>query len=206
MKTSLANQPQEFWTRVARNIVVLGLCGLYVGLAAAGHAQEATSTKALKEINRDIWVPFMQGVAASEDALYLGTRSKDYVRVQANGRLILDHANYVDDTVTMMGRYRDQGAKVVLDVRFDERITDGRHASERGITRVIFTPKSGDARTSYTRFHVISRKEGAAWRVLTDYAPADSASEAEYQRAKAPDDVQEFRCHMPYPEKKLRCE
>lgn len=58
-------------------------------------------------------------------SLYLRVRSRNYVRVQANGRLILTYDDYVDDTQQMMRRYREQGTRLTIDVRLEERITDG---------------------------------------------------------------------------------
>ena len=132
-------------------------------------AQEGQVRRWFEEINRDIWRPFMEGVQKDDESLYLRVRSKDYVRVQANGPLILTYADYVDDTVAMMRRYREQGVRLTIDVRFEERIIDGASASEKGISRVLFVARDGEMRTYYARFHTISRKEGETWRVLTEY-------------------------------------
>jgi hypothetical protein len=71
---------------------------------------------------------------------------------------------------------------------------------------VLFSTKDGATRTYFARFHTISRKEGATWRVLTEYFPAsDDVGEPAFTRAKTLDDVAEFRCYMPYPDKQLRC-
>jgi hypothetical protein len=174
-------------------------------LSSAALAQSATD-RWFAEINRDIWLPFMEGVASDKERLYLAVRSKDYVRVQARGRVLLDHADYVDDTIKMMARYREQGARIVIDVRFEERIVDGKSASERGISRVSFKPREGEARISYGRFHTISRKEGDRWRVLTEYFAAEPATEKQFLEAKAPDDVSSFRCYLPYPERRQKCD
>jgi ketosteroid isomerase-like protein len=107
----------------------------------------------------------------------------------------------------MMQRYREQGVQLSVEVRFEERIVDGRAASEKGISRVLFTDKDGKSRTYFTRFHTISRKEGSSWRVLTEYfpPPGDDLGEAQFLQAKAVDDTAAFHCYMPYPQKKLQC-
>lgn len=56
-----------------------------------------------------------------------------------------------------------------MQVRFEERTTDGMYASERGVLRTILTDKDGGKRTGYARFHVISRKQADGWRIVTDY-------------------------------------
>lgn len=193
--------------RVTRS--ALTCCGLFAASGSAPlRAQDAPPVRQwFAEINRDIWTPFLAGVRTDADSLYLRVRSRDYVRIQGNGRLILGYDDYVDDTQKMMQRYREQGTRITMDVRFEDRITDGTAASERGISRVLFSARDGETRTYYSRFHTISRKEGGVWRVLTDYSPAasDSVGEAEFARAKALDDVGDFLCYMAYPDKRQRC-
>jgi hypothetical protein len=159
----------------------------------------------LMEINREIWTPFMEGVRTDVDSLYLRVRSRDYVRVQEDGRLILTYHDYVDDTRQMMARYREQGTRIAIDVRFEERITDGQTAFERGISRIVFSYSDGRTRTFFSRFRTISRKEGETWRVLSDTPALDSVGEVEFRTAKALDDVATFLCFRRYPEKELRC-
>jgi hypothetical protein len=187
---------------------VLACCVLAVAIPHAPlRAQDPPVRQWFMEINRDIWTPFLEGVRNDDEALYLRVRSLDYVRVQANGRLILTHSDYVDDTQQMMRRYREQGTRLTIDVRFEERITDGKSASEKGISRVVFATADGGQRTYYSRFHTISRREEAGWRVLTEYfpAPTEDVGEEVFSQAKTLDDVADFRCFMPYPEKQLRC-
>lgn len=185
------------------------IVGLFAAaLCPAAVAQNPSVQGWLEEINRDIWTPFVQGVQQDDSSQYLRLRSKDYVRVASADRFILGYSDYVDDTVKMMQRYREQGTRLALEVRFEERIADGRSASEKGISRVPFTTKDGSVRTYYTRFHTISRKEGDAWRVLTEYfpPPGSDLGEAQFREAKAAGDTAGFRCYMPYPQKKLRCD
>jgi ketosteroid isomerase-like protein len=186
------------------------LAALIVLAAAAipgAAAQDASARRCLEEMNRDVWMPFMEGVRRDDESLYLRVRSKDYVRVASSDRFILGHADYVDDTVKMMRRYREQGTRLTIDVRFEERICDGRSASDKGISRVLFTAKDGTVRTYFGRFHTISRKEADAWRVLTDYfPPGNDVGEEQFTRARAVGDIADFLCYMTYPDKKLRCD
>ena len=189
-----------------RNAFALCLAVLFLAPGAAA-AQERGAAAWLEELNRDVWVPFLAGVAKYEDTGYVGVRSKDYIRVQSEGRLILSYETYVDDTRSMMASYKDRGTRLTMEVRFEDRITDGRFASERGITKVVFAPKEGEARTFYGRFHTVSRKENGVWRILVDYAaPAsERVGEEEFKRARDMNDLEPFRCYMRYPGKKLDC-
>ena len=117
------------------------LCLLSCSILAASlaEAQQPKAAGWLAEINHDVWLPFMEGVNKDQASLYLGVRSGDYIRVQAGSKLILTYPEYVDDTVNMMSRYREQGTKLSIAVRFEERIINGGSASEKGISQVLFT-------------------------------------------------------------------
>jgi hypothetical protein len=174
---------------------------------SAGQAQDVAATQWLKEINRDIWMRLLEGVAKNDASLYVNVHSDDYIRVQEEGRLILDHESYVDDTKKMMQRYAERGTSLTMQVRFEERISNGRYSPERGISRVVFASKSGEPRIFYGRFHTVSRKESGRWKIVTDFSPASEEvlSEHNFARAHAMDDVWPFRCYMPYPAKRLDC-
>jgi ketosteroid isomerase-like protein len=184
----------------ARMIVFLVLANLALG-------QSQSPAQWLEEINRDIWKPFLSGVAKNDEALYLNVHSKEYVRVQAEGRLILSSDTYVDDTKTMMARYKSRGTDLTMDVRFEERIVNGEFASERGVSKVVFATKGAAPTVYYGRFHTISRKENGKWKIVSDYFPpaSESVVEADFVRAKAMDDVTRFGCYMRYPGKTLDC-
>lgn len=146
-----------------------------------------------------------QPLSATE-SLYLNLHSKDYVRIQADSRFILNFATYLDDTRTMMRRYQDSGRKLSMEVRFEERITNGNFSSERGISKVVFSGPERIERIFYGRFHTILRQEGGIWKKLTDYAPAaQNIQEADFRQARDMEDVEPFACYMTYPEKKPYC-
>jgi hypothetical protein len=180
---------------------------LLVGLPGAAVAQGSGAARWLEEINRDIWVPFLDGVARNVDTLYLDVHSRDYVRIQEQGRLILSYDTYVDDTRTMMQQYHASGTRITMQVRFQERITNGQFASERGISRIVFATPNSEPRVFYGRFHAVSRREGGRWKILSDFAAAggEPPGEAEFLGAHDMNDVTPFRCYMRYPEKKTDC-
>jgi hypothetical protein len=180
------------------------LCALF----APAWAQDGGARQWLAAINKDVWLPLMAGVTNDDESLYLGVRSKSYVRVQEQGRLLLNLDDYVDDTRAMMKNYRDKGTRLKMEVRFEERLIDGKSASESGVMRVTFSDKDGKGRTVYSRFHTISRKQADGWRVVTDYFPPTGSrfGEPQFERLKAPEDVADFLCYTTYPEKRERCD
>ena len=188
-----------------RPSAVLAVATMLLSAPAAGGVQGPSAMPWLEEINRDIWRPFVEGVATYKHELYLGVRSKDYIRLQADSRFFLDHDDYVDDTRRMMAQYAEQGARIDIEMRFTERIVNGESASERGIMKVTFTTPSSEARVSYAPFHAISRRERGTWKVLVDYFAADPADALAFARARAMTDLEPFKCYMTYPDKKQHC-
>ena len=186
-------------TRAVVHIVVI----LFFSVPAL--SQTANPADWLREINRDIWNPFLEGVRNYRDELYLGVHSRDYVRIDSANRFFLGRADYDDDTIKMMARYKSDGSTITMNVRFDERIVNGRLAFERGVNEVIMTDKNGASRKFYGRFHVVSRKEGDRWKMLTEYLPPETIGVNDFLSARAIDDFTPFLCYMPYPEKKLVC-
>lgn len=180
---------------------------LLVCLPGAATAQTPGAARWLEEINRDIWLPFLEGVARNVDTLYLDVHSRDYVRIQEQGRLILSYDTYVDDTRTMMQQYYERGTRITMQVRFQERITNGHFASERGISKIVFATPNPESRVMYGRFHTIARKEGGRWKILSDFGPAggEPPGEEDFMSSHDMIDVMRFRCYMTYPEKKPEC-
>jgi ketosteroid isomerase-like protein len=181
-------------------VVFVVLLGFQTGLSQTPGPREW-----LAEIERDIWLPFMEGVRTYNDPKYLEVHSKDYVRIDPTNRFLLDRKDYDDDTVKMMARYKADGRVISITVRFEERIVDGKSAFERGINEFVITAKDGSSRKSYGRFQVVSRKENGKWRMLTEYFPPGQATSEQYLAAKAIGEYSAFLCYLPYPAKAPPC-
>lgn len=142
---------------------------------------------ALCQLEQQVWGPFAHGVNSFDDAAYLGTRSRDFVMVESGSGTFLDHDFYAEDSSRAMRGLREAGARLHLEVRFEQRLADGEHASERGIMRTRRTDADGRERTSHSRFHAISRREDGRWRVLTEYRwTVDPAGDAAAFEALSP--------------------
>lgn len=142
--------------------------------AAAAPNASATpgQSEALRALNRDVWEPFVRGVNTFDNAAYLGVRSRDFVMVQQGKPHFLDHDFYAEDSAKVMRELKESGTKLALEVRFEERMSDGAYGSERGLVRTTVIDAANVSRTIYSRFHSISRLEGGHWRVLTEYRTA----------------------------------
>lgn len=62
-----------------KTIVISFLLTLFLQGAFA-FAKTVPAAKRLKEINRDVWIPFLEGVRKNEESLYLNVHSKIVVK------------------------------------------------------------------------------------------------------------------------------
>lgn len=153
------------------------------------HATPA-QLQALQQVNRDIWEPFARGIGNFDEKAWSGVRSQEFVLVQVAKPHFLDHSFYIEDSTKVMRDLQQAGTRLAVEVRFEERMTDGRHSSERGLVRTTLAEADKDARTLYSRFHAISRLEGGRWRVLTEYrTPAGPDAAQAFAAAFPADDV-----------------
>lgn len=161
---------------------------LVAGISPA-HATPV-QVEALQQVNRDVWEPFVRGVGSFDDAAWASVRSRDFVMVQVGKPHFLDHDFYIEDSTKVMRELKQAGTRLALELRFEQRMTDGRHSSERGLVRTTMTEAGKDAKTFYSRFHAISRLEDGHWRVLTEYrTPAGPDAEKEFSAAFPADAV-----------------
>ncbi len=153
-------------------------------------APPAESLPFLKEINRDIWIPFSEAYAAGDADKYLALHMTDFIRANGDEQRTNDLAGYSTGTRAGFQRGKDQGGKTTIEFSFFERFSNGATASERGIYRYSYAPPTGKPRTGYGQFHVISRKENGRWKILVDYDSNEDGTvgEAEFRAGKRMED------------------
>jgi|GEM_PF-634561 len=146
----------------------------------------AESLPFLKELNRDIWIPFMEAYAAGDADKYLGLHTADFIRAQGDGQNTNDLEGYSTGVRAGFQRGKEQGGKTTIEFRFFERFSNGKTASERGIYKYSYTPPTGEPWTGYGQFHVFSRKENGRWKIAVDYDSSEgrTVGEAEFMAGK----------------------
>lgn len=170
--------------------IFLATCAVLVTLAFASAHATPTQVQALQQVNRDVWEPFVRGIGGFDEAAWAGVRSRDFVMVQQGKPHFLDHDFYIEDSSKVMRELKQAGTRLAFELRFEERMTDGRYSSERGLVRTTMTEAGKEARTFYSRFHAISRLEDGRWRVLTEYrTPAGPDADAKFAAAFPVDSV-----------------
>ena len=150
----------------------------------------AESLPFLKELNRDIWIPFMEAYAAGDADKYLALHTADFIRAQGDGQNTNDLAGYSERTRAGFKRGKEQGGKTTIEFSFFERFSNGKTASERGIYKYSYAPPTGEPWVGYGQFHVFSRKENGRWKIAVDYDSSEgrTVGEAEFLAGKRTED------------------
>ena len=143
----------------------------------------AQNSKSTKEINEQVWLPFIKAFGNGDDELFKSVHSKDVIRVMQDNNEIIGHNKYfkkVPDSIK--AKWEDW--KKSIELRFIQRIASDDNAFEVGYYRSISTNvKTGEQRTGIGKFHVLLHKENGTWKILMDADTSDGASEEHFNKA-----------------------
>ena len=132
--------------------------------------QDEGNIQRLREINRDIWMPFSQAYAEGDDKKYIGLHTSDLIRA-TGGEMpsIQDIDGYQASSERHFKWNKENGRKAEIAFTFFERVAGPGMASERGIYRYTAITKEGERSDFYGRFHVFLRKVDGTWKIAVDY-------------------------------------
>ena len=137
-----------------------------------------------KEINEQVWKPFIKAFNNHDDDGFSAVHSKEVVRVLQDDNHIMGYNEYfkkVPDSVK--AKWKDW--KRNIELRFLQRIASGDNAFEVGYYKSSNTNTvTGEKRTGYGKFHVLLRKENGAWKILMDADANEKTDEAVFIKAK----------------------
>ncbi|HEY0141387.1 MAG TPA: nuclear transport factor 2 family protein [Thermoanaerobaculia bacterium] len=137
------------------------------------------------DIDRQMWIPFVEGVNTDKPELYVGIHSPEFHWVAPGGKgRVMDLAEYDVDSRMVMERRRKNGERAEVEIRFLERNVRAAFAAEKAIIRFTLF-KDGQAQTSYGIAHYFSRKENGVWKMLVQYGSTEKGT-AEMFAASAP--------------------
>jgi hypothetical protein len=129
-----------------------------------------TNADFLKEINKDIWLPFIEAYGTANVEGYKSLHSTDFIRATGNEKKLPDYASYFENTGLWFEDTKKQGNRLEIAFRFTERFANGLVASERGIYQLKNFDKNGkETWTGYGKFHVFMRKINGIWKIVVDY-------------------------------------
>jgi ketosteroid isomerase-like protein len=142
---------------------------VYQLISLGAFAQSSNKASYLKEINRDIWVPFIEAYASGNAEKYLALHSKDFIRGTGNDEKLTDLSGYSVSVKQMFKNLQESGAKVKIDFRFLKRMANAQSGFEVGIYQFTAINAKGESQYYYGKFTVVSRKENGTWKILVDY-------------------------------------
>ena len=138
-----------------------------------------------RQINQQVWRPFIQSFNARDNEGFRAVHSKEVSRVLQDEKRILNAEEYfkpVPDSI----KARWAAYKSNLELRFTQRIATGDRAFEVGYYKSSSTnTNTGQTRTSYGKFHVLLRKENEVWKILMDADARENADEKTFMSAAA---------------------
>jgi len=137
-----------------------------------------------KEINEQIWKPFIKAFNAGDNESFSAVHSKDVIRVIQDDNQLMGYAEYFkkipDSLKAKWGNWKKN-----IELRFIQRIASADKAFEVGYYKSSTTNiVTGEKRTGYGKFHVLLRKENGAWKILMDADAHEKTDEAVFMTAK----------------------
>ena len=141
------------------------------------YAQDKT-----KEINEQVWKPFISSFEKNDINLFKSLHSPQLIRVQTNE--MLNFETYMKGYTSMFADLQAKGRNYTIDLRFTRRVADSSRAYEEGFYKTSYV-QEGKVRASYGRFTVVLLKTDANWKILLDSDTNAGATEAAFLEAKA---------------------
>ena len=136
-----------------------------------------------KEINTQVWTPFMESFNQHNTEAFMAVHSKDVVRSSRDSKSVLNYEQYKKQTAYWDSQSK---SKRVVELRFLERLASETQAYEVGIYKTTYTNEKGETQSGYGKFHVALRKENGVWKILvdSDSSEANAIGEKDFLAAK----------------------
>lgn len=144
----------------------------------------------LAEINRDVWLPFLEAYATCRVELLSEVLAPDFVRVERSVRWIGDRHQHLTRTNAGFDKANERGDALAIDVRFVDRVVEGGLAHEGGYYRVTITGPEGSEQRFHGRFDSVLRHTSEGWRMILDQD--DDAAATDFEGARLLDDIDAF--------------
>ena len=158
------------------------LFSLFLGSCCFG-VVSAQNDSLVKEINEQVWKPFIASFNSDNDEGFKAVHSRDVIRVLQDDKRIIGYDQYfhkVPDSIKIKwGNWKKN-----IQLRFIQRIAGKDKAFEVGYYKTTSTNmQTGEIRNSVGKFHVLLRKENGVWKILMDADTSEGASEELFNKA-----------------------
>ena len=141
---------------------------------------------AQKEINEQVWKPFIAAYSDLNADAWMALHSKDVVRGMRDDGRVMGYDEYAKVTASGNHNAKVNKNQKKLELRFNERWINQDLAMESGIYKSQTIKPSGAVIVSHGRFLVILRREAGVWKILTDTDTSEGGtiSEKEFLSAR----------------------
>jgi len=136
-----------------------------------------------KEINEQVWKPFIESFSNNNQEGFKAVHSKDVIRVMQDDNMIWGYDQYFPAEKNNPSEWSKY--KKSIELRFIQRIAGNDRAFEVGYYNTKTIAPDGKQRSSFGKFHVVMRKENGVWKILVDADSGKEASEEEFKKAAA---------------------
>ena len=143
---------------------------------------QSDSLKWVKEINEQVWKPFIAHFISGNKDGFRNVHSKRVTRVEIDRGKVLDYEKYFPP-LEPNGKQPSQSFKRLFELRFDKRISDGKKAWESGFYRGGMLQEGKEPRYYYGRFFVVLEKEEGIWKILVDADTRKDANEENFSKS-----------------------
>lgn len=154
---------------------------LTVILISIATIAQTDSLKWVKEIDEQVWKPFVEHFVSGNKAGFRSLHSKSVSRVEIDRGSIMDYDKYFPaDTSSGQGF---KNVKRQFELRFDKRVSNGTRAWESGYYKGTVIQGERAPRSYYGRFFVVLQKENNVWKILVDADTGKDANEENFNKA-----------------------
>ena len=151
------------------NLLILVV--IFLDCSQETFGQGDDSLALVKEINRQIWIPFAESWNNMDFVAFNALHMADIKRINAYGGIRIGE-RYKKSNEEGFLRTISKGDKRSIRFRFDSRIVSAQMAYETGIYEVTIVPNKNNnsaERKYYGYFHVLLQKEEGHWRIAQDW-------------------------------------
>jgi len=141
-------------------------------------AANAQTDSLQRQINQQVWKPFIQSFNNRDDQGFAAVHSKEVIRVVQDANLIQGFDQYFrkvpDNVQAEWAKWKRN-----IELRFIQRIASNGKAFEVGYYKTTETnTKTGEKRSGYGKFQVLLRKEKGVWKILMDADAGEKTDES----------------------------
>ena len=137
---------------------------LFIFTTTLATSQQQKKYDFSKEINEELWEPFVEAYNERNAEKYLSVHTKDIVRITQSGiRQGLEYRSGIRKAFA-----REDLPKREIQFKFEHRIHDKEIAYEVGYFRVTYF-RDGKEEDYFGRFSVVLKKEDGKWKIAQDW-------------------------------------